>query len=163
MKRIRLNTDVGLWGKKGRIYDISDSRSKWLLKKRLVRNNNGIYSLTSLAELVEDLGRHIGRSKHTYDRNGPSKAFGPGQPPDTVTTHDEILETVLNKLNSGIKIFECKLCGYRNNPDVYAMVKIKGRWYHKFCLDKASRTTLRHIRSGRHDKVKILEMFNKSD
>lgn len=159
MKRIKLNTDIGYWGRKDEIYDVSDQRAKELLKNRMFKDRHERYYLTSQAELVEDLGRHIGQSKHTYDMNGSSKAFGPGQPPKEVIDRKEILQRMIDRLNQGVKVFECKLCRYRNNPDIYAMEKIQGRWWHRFCLGKITWHTKKLIESGEHDKVKMLKKF----
>lgn len=161
MKRIKLTRDVGWWGKKDHVYDVNEIKAKELLKLRLKVDDNGIWKLTAQAEFVKDLGRHIGQSHHTYDKNGESEAFGPGKPPKHVTDHNEMLRDMAAKINTTIKIYECKLCGYRNNPDIYAMVKIEDRWWHNFCLEKTTWHTLKLIRSGQHDKVKMLDMFHK--
>jgi hypothetical protein len=91
--------------------------------------------------------------------NGPSKAFGPGQPPKVVTRREDVIRTMVDRLNAETRVYECKLCGHRNNPHIYAMTEIGGRWWHNFCLEQASWHTLKLIKSGRHDKVKLLKLF----
>lgn len=69
MKRVRAIKNFGLWAKKGEIYDISDNLARSLSNPR--RRHEG-----QVLEIIEDLGTHIGRSKHTYNRNGRSEAYG---------------------------------------------------------------------------------------
>lgn len=131
MKRVRLNQDVGYWGIKGQIYDVADSRAKWLLQKRLRRENDEL-TVFRLAELVEDLGRHIGPSKFTYVPGKRSTA--------SFDRRRERL-TVMKRLglDKPKKKFLCKLCGYADCPDDYAMSMRHGRWCHDICLERKRR------------------------
>lgn len=36
-----------------------------------------------------------------------------------------------------IKRYRCSICLTANDPDVFSMRKIKGKWYHTICLDHA--------------------------
>lgn len=149
----------------GKTYDVNDTRAAELIRNGMKKNEHGRYHIIQRAELVEDLGRHIGRSKSTYDKNGSSDAFGPPGPDrptalEKVMLQNAILERMIHQLNAGIKVYECKLCGYRNNPDIYGMNEIQGRWYHKCCLKWATWHQLKLIRAGKHKKVKKLKRFS---
>jgi len=39
----------------------------------------------------------------------------------------------------------CPICGWANDPKVYAMEKLGKRWYHWICLQKASFFFLKHF------------------
>ena len=59
MKRVKLNYDIGYWGQKDEVYDVSEEKARWLLRERLRSTSDGL-ELYKLAELVEDLGLHFG-------------------------------------------------------------------------------------------------------
>jgi len=72
MKRILMLEDFGLWARKGRVYDVSNERARGLCKTYL--DFERMLSVPYRAVVVEDLGIHIGRSRHVYERDGPSRA-----------------------------------------------------------------------------------------
>ena len=158
MKRIRLNQDYGYWGKTGKLYDVSDQRAKELLLTRARKKPNGYYETYRIAELVEDLGKHFGHSHHFYKVGGKSKAF-PHDSSSGVTSHRETIENIVKKLNLGRKLYLCKLCGYKNDSTEYAMTEHGGRWWHNFCLKRTTWHTMKLIKSGQHQNVKKLKMF----
>jgi hypothetical protein len=65
MKRIKLLVDVGIWGKAGQEYDVSDARAKSLCKKTLnvdkTIDTGKIVREDGLAIIIKDLGKYGGR------------------------------------------------------------------------------------------------------
>ncbi len=56
---------------KSKEYVLTEHRAKELLNKKILRFDP--FRILKIAELAEDLGIHIGRSKHIYLKNGLSK------------------------------------------------------------------------------------------
>lgn len=80
MKRVKMLQDMGVW-KKGVTYDMCNSRADSFLSKYNVdwgyfERTGKVKKIQTLAIFIKDLGRHIGNSKHTYDKNGRSEVFG---------------------------------------------------------------------------------------
>lgn len=66
--------------KKGTRLVLPDDKAKHFCKRGIDWNyheKTGKYKMISFpAKVVKDLGRHIGRSRHIYLRNGKSRVFG---------------------------------------------------------------------------------------
>jgi len=131
MKRVKLNQNVGYWGKQGEVYDVSEEKARWLLRERIRQTRDGL-ELFALAELIEDLGLHFGQSHYNYKKWQKSKANF-----DRTRERMNVIRTL--GLDKPKPKYLCKLCGCANNPEEYAMTMKGGRWYHDICLERKRR------------------------
>ena len=53
-----------------------------------------------------------------------------------VVCDDDLHNLMGERWREGLR-FKCPICGVANDPNMYAMKKVGGRWYHTICLDKA--------------------------